>query len=65
MKILRISEVKSLTGLSRPTIWRMEMAGTFPGRIRLGGNSVGWREEEIREWIESRPRVSQTEKVGA
>ncbi len=54
--ILRTSDVSRLTGLSRTTLWRMERAGTFPARVRLGENSVGWIEEEVRAWIEARPR---------
>ncbi len=61
MGILRTKAVCGRTGLSRTTIWRLERSGIFPQRIRLGPNSVGWREAEIREWIESRPLVDQAE----
>lgn len=57
-KLLRIDEVKRRTGLSRTTIWRREREGEFPERVRLGGNSVAWREEEVERWIENRPRAS-------
>jgi predicted DNA-binding transcriptional regulator AlpA len=56
MHILRTSDVTRLTGLSRTTLWRLERQGTFPRRIRLGLNSVGWREEEVQNWVETRPR---------
>ena len=56
MRILRIQEVIKLTGLSRPTIWRKEKQGKFPERIRLGSNSVGWRSDELEEWLENLPR---------
>jgi predicted DNA-binding transcriptional regulator AlpA len=56
MHILRTADVTRLTGLSRTTLWRMERQGSFPTRIRLGLNSVGWRNEEVQHWIESRPR---------
>lgn len=56
MRILRIPDVTLLTGLSRTTIWRLELQGKFPQRIRLGLNSVGWRDEEVRQWVETRPR---------
>ena len=35
---------------------RLEKAGKFPSRIQLGQRSVGWHEQEIIEWLESRPR---------
>jgi prophage regulatory protein len=60
-KVLRWPAVKTLTGLSRPTIWRMERKGRFPSRVQLGASSVGWREDEIWAWINSRPRVGKVE----
>ena len=55
-RILREPEVHRLTGLSRVTRWRLEREGTFPQRVQLGKNAVGWREDEITGWIQSRPR---------
>lgn len=57
MRILRIQEVVNVTGLSRGTLWRREKDGEFPARVRLGGNSVGWRADEVQEWIDSLPRA--------
>lgn len=57
-KILRASAVMSRTGLSRTTIWRRVRAGTFPAPIELGANSIGWREDQIADWIAARPRVT-------
>lgn len=50
----RAVEVK--TGKSRQQIWRDIRAGNFPAPIELGPNSVGWYEDEIDEWLASRPR---------
>jgi len=50
---MRKPEVLNISGLSHPTIWRMEKEGTFPKRVKLGGNSCGWLETEIRAWLES------------
>lgn len=58
MKILRIKEVIEIVKISRVTIWRFERVGKFPGRVKLGANSVGWLEDEVLEWIASRPRVN-------
>ena len=61
-RILRIPEVVQVTGLSRTTIWRRVKSGDFPAPVRLGSlatRSVGWRESEIRKWIESRPVVNE------
>jgi len=55
-RILRIRTVRERTGLSRSTIHTMEAAGEFPRRIELGARSVGWYEDEVAAWIESRQR---------
>jgi prophage regulatory protein len=53
-KILRRPAVIQKTGLARATIQREEAAGRFPGRIQLARNSVGWFEDEIDQYLESR-----------
>ena len=53
-RIIRKPELLNIIGLSDPTIWRMEKNGDFPKRLRLGGNSCGWLEAEVNEWIEER-----------
>lgn len=46
-RILRFPEVKSLSGLSRSTIYLRILEGLFPRPILLGPRMVGWRESEI------------------
>lgn len=53
-RIIRKPELLNMIGLSDPTIWRMEKAGNFPKRLRLGGNSCGWLESEISGWLTER-----------
>jgi len=50
-RIIRKPELFSKIGLSDATFWRMEKTGRFPGRIKLGGNSVGWFNNEIEKWL--------------
>ena len=50
-RVMRLSEVKRITGLSRTTIWEMERAGRFPKHIRLTAKAIGWLESQIAEWI--------------
>jgi prophage regulatory protein len=56
--ILRRPAVEQLTGLSYTTIYRKMRTGEFPPRVRLGQNSVGWRESDVRAWISSRETVN-------
>jgi len=58
LKILRMSEVMGMTGLSRVTLWRLERDGRFPARLQLSKNAVGWRDDEVMDWVQSRPRVA-------
>ncbi len=51
-RILRKKAVLTALGISDATLWRWERINGFPQRIRLGGNTVGWSESEIQEWIE-------------
>jgi len=53
-RIIRAKEVVSMTGLSRTTIWRMERYKSFPARVSLGKNSVGWKLSDIQKWVEAR-----------
>jgi len=57
MKILRWREIAPIVGCSRMTIARMEKAGTFPQRIRIGNGSVGWLKHEVEEWLAQRMAV--------
>ena len=64
MKLLNSKEVQKRTGLSAVTIWRLERAGNFPKRVNTTPSRVGWVEEEIDEWIASRPRGICNRKIG-
>jgi predicted DNA-binding transcriptional regulator AlpA len=54
--LLPTNDILNITGLSRTTLWRLERAGKFPMRLRLSANRVGWRKDEVEEWIATRPR---------
>jgi predicted DNA-binding transcriptional regulator AlpA len=55
MKCLRIRQVIQLSGLTRMTIYRLELAGEFPKRRRLGKNSVARLEADLVLRADSRP----------
>lgn len=50
-KLLRLPEVKALTGLSKNTIYTRISEGTFPKQISLGPRLVVWVESDIQKWI--------------
>ena len=57
--LLRLPDVMELTGLSRSSVYRLEAAGDFPKRVRLSERATAWREEELLEWVDSRPRADE------
>ena len=36
-------------------LYAMIAAGEFPAPVKIGPNSVAWRESDVFEWIKSRP----------
>ena len=50
-RFLREREVRSVTGLSRTTRWRLERAGQFPRKRLLSPGAVGWLESEVLAWM--------------
>lgn len=53
-RILRLPQVIELTGFSRSSIYSMMQDGDFPLSIKLGKRAVGWKEEDINKWVNSR-----------
>jgi len=54
MKMLSKKQVTELVLYSPQHIARLEAAGQFPKRVRLGHNRVGWVESEVIEWLDRR-----------
>ena len=53
-KICRLPEVVNRTGLSRSAVYDLISKGRFPSQINLGPRTVGWVENEITDWIDTR-----------
>ena len=60
-KILRLNDVKAVSGLSRSSIYAGMQEGTFPKSIKLGTRMVGWSEKAIEDWIEQKLNQSNQE----
>ena len=58
-KVLRLPAVKSMTGLSRSSIYQKIIDGDFPRSILLGPRTVGWLESEVAAWIQAKVAESQ------
>lgn len=57
-KIIRAKVVQKRTGFSRTQVWRKSNNSNddFPSAVVLGPNTIGWFEDEIDRYLESRPR---------
>ena len=53
-RIYRRPDVEKLVGLSRSTLYAMMAEGSFPKPVKLGKRAVGWLEQDIRAWLDTR-----------
>ena len=60
MEILKLPQVERMTSLSKPTIYRLIRKNRFPRQLLLSDQCVGWRRDEILDWLRSRPRAGVT-----
>ena len=56
-RFLRLAEVLRLTQLSKASVYRKIRRGTFPAQVKVGRRGVRWRADEVREWLDTRPRA--------
>ena len=54
LQVLRLPEVRKVTGLCRSMIYQLEAERRFPRRIKIGARAVGWVEGEVRQWLVQR-----------
>lgn len=60
-QILKLSEVKLITGLSASSVYRAAANGTFPKPIKLGERSSGWLKSEVEQWLQKRIEASRND----
>ena len=54
MKLLSKKALREMVLYSPQHISRLEDAGRFPKRVRLGQGRVGWIEQEVLDWLNAR-----------
>ena len=54
MRLLSKRQLRELVLYSPQHVARLEAAGTFPKRVKLGQARVGWIEEEVKAWLQVR-----------
>ena len=55
-RLLRMPEVKSLTGLQRSSIYDAIRRGAFPPAVRISESAVAWRLSDIQRWMQNLPQ---------
>lgn len=63
MKILRRKDVIERVGYSSTRFDALMKEPDFPAAIKLSERTPGWLEEEIDQWIASRPRIERGKAV--
>jgi prophage regulatory protein len=53
-RLIRIGEVKRLTGISAATLYRKISTKEFPRPVRLGAVARAWPLSEVQDWIAGR-----------
>ena len=54
LQIVKLPEVKVITGLSRSSIYKFIQDGSFPRQVPLGARAVGFFRHEVEQWLEGR-----------
>jgi len=52
--LLRRSEVLKLTGLSKSTLYRLELSNDFPSAVQVSTRCVAYRLSDVYKWLEGR-----------
>lgn len=58
-RLLRMSQVTEMTGLSRAMIYRLIKQGRFPQQFKPGGYASRWSEREIVNWVHESRQTSE------
>ena len=56
-RLLTLRDVMRITALSRSAVYALMAESRFPKPIRIGSRAVRWVEQEVLDFIASRPRA--------
>lgn len=58
VRMLRLAQVKDITGLGKTKIYELQEQGAFPMRVKITARSVAWIEDEVQAWLATRIQAS-------
>ena len=53
LEIIRRNQVLKIVPISVSTLYQKIAEGKFPKQIKLGARAVGWKKQEVLEWLTS------------
>lgn len=65
IRLIRMPEVRKMTGLSRSYVYSLSADGLFPKSVSLvpGGSSRAWVYSEVQDWLNGRVTERNLESV--
>lgn len=57
LRLMTLKQVLEVVPYTAQHIYRLERAGRFPRRLKIGENRVAWRLTDIEAWMASRPHA--------
>jgi predicted DNA-binding transcriptional regulator AlpA len=54
IRMLRLAQVATMTGLSKAKVYELQSRGDFPQRVQLTAGRVAWVEAEVQAWLAAR-----------
>ena len=63
-RLLTLRDVTAMTALSRSAVYALMAESRFPKPIRIGARAVRWVEQEVADFIASRPRAGSERGAG-
>lgn len=64
IRILRAPEAASYTGLSESTLAKRRLRGELPIFVRLGARAIGYRVDDLNDWLSDCRRRSTSDQNG-
>ena len=56
--LLRLPDVKAITGLSKSSLYALIREKSFPAPVQLGARAVAWVKSEVKQWAAGRVHAS-------
>lgn len=53
-RLIRLSEVLKMSGLSRTALYKRIRAREFPAPVKLSERSVAWLQSEVNAWVDAK-----------